>query len=161
MFHLLPPSIDDCDDEFGLTTTFGQSLPHLPKIPLGQLESLGMIAESIADNAIWSSHTFDAIVHDALDIAAVVVERAHNDHHIIEEDNAASRDDGDPNHADFVDPLIGVEFGVKVSNTPHCIQSNRKRRKPGPTSHERSSSLSHNKKPRILNILGNERQSAL
>ncbi|KAK8935042.1 hypothetical protein KSP39_PZI013968 [Platanthera zijinensis] len=161
MFHILPLSIDDCDDEFGLTTAFGQSLPQLPEIPAGQLESLGMVAELITDNAIWSSHTFDAIAHDALDVAAGVVERAHDDHHIVEEDNAAPRDDGDPNHADDVDPLIGSESGVKFSNTPHSIQSNRKRRKPGPTSHECSSSSSHHKKSRSLNASGNERQSPL
>ncbi|KAK8943037.1 hypothetical protein KSP39_PZI009342 [Platanthera zijinensis] len=147
MFHILPLSIDDCDDEFGLTTAFGQSLPQLPEIPAGQLESLGMVAELITDNAIWSSHTFDAIAHDALDVAAGVVERAHDDHHIVEEDNA--------------NPLVGVESGIKFSNTPHSIQSNRKRRKPGPTSHECSSSSSHHKKSRSLNASGNERQSAL
>ncbi|KAK8918777.1 hypothetical protein KSP39_PZI021934 [Platanthera zijinensis] len=86
---------------------------------------------------------------------------SHDNHHIIEEGDVAPRDDDDLNHVDDVDPLIGAESGIKVSNALHSIQSNRKRRKPGPTSHECSSSSSHNKKPRSLNALGNERQSAL
>lgn len=54
-------SLSNCDKEFGMTTSYFDSLPTLPKVSFYQKEGLSVGITSLVDYAMWDNYTIDQI----------------------------------------------------------------------------------------------------
>jgi hypothetical protein len=72
MLHLLPLAMDDCDDNFGLTSAFSSTIPSAPVIAEQHRNQLAAFATALTNDVIWWTNTLNPLVEDALAAAAVI-----------------------------------------------------------------------------------------
>ena len=66
MFFPLLLTLRNCDNEFGITNSYFDSLPTLPKVLSNQEEGLSVGITSLVDYAIWNSRTFDPTIEQVV-----------------------------------------------------------------------------------------------
>jgi hypothetical protein len=80
MFQLLLLSAHDCNLQFGMTKSFKNAIPNLPKISLQVQDDLNNLIRAITNYAIWDSYTYDPIVEDLVKTITQSIEE-HNISH--------------------------------------------------------------------------------
>lgn len=157
MFELLPLSMNDCAGEFGLTAGFADACPAPVSIPVESQNSLTEWSRKAADYAIWDTHTFDPWVEQALGSVDWSMRPASEDMNTLTTSDRNEDLDSAPNHCG-----TDGDAGENKDNSPaqlHSIQTNRKRNRPGPTSH--AGSKKHKKKVGSIVATGNFRFSPI